>query len=155
MVQYSAGVLVWRGDPGAPQFLLAHPGGPFWRDRDVGAWSIPKGLVGPGETAQAAALREFHEETGLALAAPLEALTPRTAYRGKIVTPWLAHADLDLAGFHSESFRLEWPPRSGRWINAPEVDAVAYFDLATALDKILAGQRPIVAEAADRIAARG
>lgn len=155
MAQHSAGILVWRGAPDAPQFLLAHPGGPYWRHRDAGAWSIPKGLIAPGETAQDAARREFHEETGLKLTAPLKALTPRQAYRGKTISPWLAHADLDLAGFHSGSFRLEWPPRSGSWINAPEVDALAYFDLATALDKILVGQRPIVAEAADKIAANG
>lgn len=155
MVRYSAGILVWRGDADNPQFLLAHPGGPYWTRRDAGAWSIPKGLVAPGENALDAARREFREETGLALTAPLAALTPRPAYRGKVISPWLAHADLDLAGFHSGSFRLEWPPRSGQWINAPEVGAVAYFDLATALDKILVGQRPIVLEAADRIAARG
>lgn len=155
MALQSAGILVWRGDPGAPQFLLVHPGGPYWRHRDAGAWSIPKGLVAPGETTQDAARREFSEETGLTLTAPLEALTPRPAYRGKTISPWLAPADLDLAGFHSGSFRLEWPPRSGRWTKAPEVDALAYFDLATALDKILVGQRPIVAEAADRIAAGG
>ncbi|KQY28076.1 NUDIX hydrolase [Caulobacter sp. Root1455] len=153
MPQHAAGVLVWRGDAHDPRFLLAHPGGPFWRRRDAGVWSIPKGLIEPGETAEVAARREFQEETGLTLTAPLQPLTPRQAYRGKIITPWLARADLDLGGFHSGTFRLQWPPRSGVWIDTPEIDAVAYFDLAAALDKILAAQRPILVEAASRIAA--
>lgn len=153
MVQQAAGVLVWGGSDDAPVFLLGHPGGPYWRGRDEGAWSIPKGLIEPGETAIAAARREFQEETGLALRGPLEALTPRRAYRGKAISPWLIRADLDLERFASQTFRLEWPPRSGQWIDAPEIDAVAYFDLPTALYKILPGQRPILLEAAARIAA--
>lgn len=152
MAAQSAGVLVWRGNAESPQFLLVHPGGPFWRGRDLGAWSIPKGLIEPGEDAQDAARREFQEETGLALTTALEALAPRPAYRGKTIIPWLAHADLDLAQFRSGTFPLEWPPRSGRLVETPEVDAAAYFDLATALEKILAAQRPILLEAATRIA---
>ena len=153
MVQQAAGVLVWGGLVDAPVFLLGHPGGPYWRGRDDGTWSIPKGLIEPGEMAMTAARREFQEETGLALNGPLEALTPRRAYRGKMIIPWLARADLDLERFASQTFRLEWPPRSGQWVDAPEIDAVAYFDLPTALRKILPGQRPILIEAAARIAA--
>lgn len=153
MVQQSAGVLVWRGPPEDPQFLLVHPGGPYWRRRDLGAWSIPKGLVDPGESAEAAARREFREETGLELSGRLLALTPTSVRRGKIIVPWLIRADLDLTDFHSTTFALEWPPRAGVFIETPEVDAVAYFDLATALDKVLKAQRPILLEAASLILA--
>ncbi len=151
----SAGLLAYRPTPAGAEFLLAHPGGPFWRRRDDGAWSIPKGLIDPAEDELAAAQREFAEETGLAApAGPYLRLTDLRQKGGKTVSCWLVGADLDLAGFRSNTFELEWPPRSGRIISAPECDRIAYFDLEAARRKILAGQRGVVDEAAELLAAR-
>lgn len=105
-----------------------------------------------GEDPQVAARREFREEVGLDLDGPLLALTPRLAYRGKVILPWLVKADLDLSQFKSQTFRLEWPPRSGRFQDVPEVDQAAYFPLPLALRKILPAQAPILQEAADLLA---
>ncbi|WP_374514898.1 NUDIX domain-containing protein [Brevundimonas sp.] len=146
----SAGLLVHRSGPDGPEVLLAHPGGPFWRGRDVAAWSIPKGLPEPGETLEAAALREFREETGLSPPRPEIALRPVRS-GGKIVHCWMAAADLDLTGFRSGLFELEWPRGSGRTALFPEVDAVAWFGRADALVRIHAGQRPILEEAFARL----
>ncbi|CAN5118221.1 NUDIX domain-containing protein [soil metagenome] len=153
MPRQSAAIVAYRFDADQPAFLLVHPGGPFWQARDLGAWSLPKGLVEAGEDPQAAARREFREEVGLALDGPLRALTPQLAYRGKVILPWLARSDLDLSQFRSQTFRLEWPPRSGRFQDAPEVDRAEYFPLSVALRKILPAQAPILQEAADLLAA--
>ena len=150
----SAGLLVHRRMPHGPEVLLVHPGGPWWRSRDLAAWSVPKGLPEAGETLEAAALREFREETGLEPPPPGPALTPVRTGAGKVVHCWLAEADLDLAGFCSAPFELEWPPRSGRRILAPEADAARYFGEAEALERILPGQRAILLEAFLRLADR-
>ncbi|HWA63796.1 MAG TPA: NUDIX domain-containing protein [Caulobacteraceae bacterium] len=147
----SAGLLVWRRRDGAPQFLLAHPGGPFWRGRDAGAWMIPKGAIEPGEDALAAALREFAEETGFSVEGPFTALAPIRQHGGKRVRCWLAEADLDLAHLASNTFELEWPPRSGRMASFPEVDRAAWFDPDEAMARILPSQAPLLVEAMERI----
>jgi len=147
----SAALLVWRWRDDRPEFLLAHPGGPYWRRRDAGAWSIPKGLIEGDEDPLAAARREFAEETGLAPPDQLESLKPQRQPSGKIVLAWLGQADLDVTQAQSGLFEMEWPPRSGRRTQFPEVDRVAYFFLEEALVKILAGQAPILIEAAERI----
>jgi predicted NUDIX family NTP pyrophosphohydrolase len=118
--QKSAGLLVWRRGADGPQFLLAHPGGPFWARRDAGAWSIPKGLIDEGEDPLAAARREFAEETGLTVSGDFTPLAEARLKSGKTVLCWLVEADLDLAGFCSNSFEMEWPRGSGRRITAPE-----------------------------------
>ncbi len=146
----SAGLLVHRSGSDGPEVLLAHPGGPFWRGRDVAGWSIPKGLPEPGETLEAAALREFREETGLSPPRPEIVLRPVRS-GGKIVHCWMAAADLDLTGFRSGLFELEWPRGSGRRALFPEVDAVGWFGEADALVRIHAGQRPILEEAFARL----
>jgi len=150
----SAGLLVYRRRAQGPEFLLVHPGGPYWRSKETAAWSIPKGLVELDEDPLAAARREFAEETGLAVPKAPGPLTPRRQPGGKLVLAWLAEADLDLSAFRSGPFEMEWPPRSGRLSEFPEVDRVAYFALAEALTKIHRGQRPILAEAAGLIGAR-
>uniref|UniRef100_B0SVW4 NUDIX hydrolase n=1 Tax=Caulobacter sp. (strain K31) TaxID=366602 RepID=B0SVW4_CAUSK len=152
MPRQSAAILAYRLEGDQPAFLLVHPGGPFWRARDLGAWSLPKGLVEAGEDPASAARREFREEVGLGLDGPLRALTPRLAYRGKIILPWMAQADLDLSQFKSQTVRLEWPPRSGRFQDVPEVDQAGYFPLPVALRKVLPAQAPILREAADLLA---
>lgn len=147
----SAGLLVWRRDADGPEVLLVHPGGPFWRGRDLGAWSVPKGLPQAGEALEAAAIREFREETGLEPPSSRIALTPVRTAAGKTIHCWMAEADLDVAGFRSAPFELEWPPRSGRRILAPEADAARYFSEAEAFERILPGQRAILLEAFDRL----
>jgi predicted NUDIX family NTP pyrophosphohydrolase len=144
----SAGVLVWRK---GPEFLLVHPGGPYWRGKDEAAWSIPKGLVEPGEDDWAAAAREFEEELGQPISGEPTPLTPCKTGGAKMVHAWLVEADLDLTALKSNVFEIEWPPRSGKRVTFPEVDAAAYFDGATALVKIHRGQRPIVEEAIGRL----
>ena len=146
----SAGVLAWRRRPGGPEFLLVHPGGPYWAKKDAEGWSIPKGLVEPQEDGWAAARREFREELGLDVAGEPEPLTPVTA-NGKVVHAWLVEADLDVAEITSNTFEIEWPPRSGRRQSFPEVDRAGWFDAATAAVKIHKGQRPILAEAVARL----
>jgi predicted NUDIX family NTP pyrophosphohydrolase len=150
----SAGVLAWRRRPEGPQFLLAHPGGPYWAKKDVEAWSIPKGLVEAGEDLWAAARREFHEELGLEIADEGTPLTP-CATVGKVLYVWLVEADLDVTTVVSNTFEMEWPPRSGRRHAFPEVDRAAWFDAHTAAVKIHKAQRPILAEAIERLGRGG
>jgi predicted NUDIX family NTP pyrophosphohydrolase len=149
----SAGVLAWRRRPDGPEFLLVHPGGPYWAKKDAEGWSIPKGLVDPDEDRLAAARREFREELGLDIAGEPEPLRPVTA-SGKTVHAWLVEADLDVTDIVSNTFEIEWPPRSGRMQSFPEVDRAGWFDAATAAEKIHKGQRPILTEAVARLADR-
>lgn len=126
----SAGVLLYRLVEGGPQVLLAHPGGPFWRNKQQGAWSIPKGLVEPGEDEREAALREFWEETGHRLeAADLIPLGETTMRSGKTVVAWGAAGDMDVAQLESNSVRIEWPRESGRTIEFPEIDEVRWCSI--------------------------
>ncbi|HZZ89770.1 MAG TPA: NUDIX domain-containing protein [Caulobacteraceae bacterium] len=143
----SAGLLAWRRGPDGPQFLLAHPGGPFWARKDAGAWTIPKGLIEAGEDALAAARREFVEEIGLEVDGDFTQLAPLKQKGGKTVLAWLVEADLDLARFRSNTFELEWPPRSGRRIEVPECDRAEYFAPPAAMAKILQGQLGFLEEA--------
>jgi predicted NUDIX family NTP pyrophosphohydrolase len=147
----SAGLLIWRRRAAGPEFLLVHPGGPYWRGKDRGAWSVPKGQIEPGEDPLAAALRELGEETGLTVDGPFDPLSPIRQKAGKRVLAWLVQADLDLSGFVSAAFEMEWPPRSGHMQSFPEVDRVAYFAAGEAQEKLLDGQRPLLEEALARI----
>lgn len=149
----SAGVLAWRRRPGGPEFLLVHPGGPYWARKDAQGWSIPKGLAEPDENGWVAARREFREELGLEIGGDPEPLTPCAA-GGKVVHAWLVEADLDVTRIVSNTFEIEWPPRSGRRQAFPEVDRADWFDAPTAAVKIHKGQRPILAEAIERLARR-
>ena len=136
----SAGVLVFRRHDGALEVLLVHPGGPFWRNKDAGAWTIPKGEIDEGEDARACAVRELCEETGLDYAGELIALAPITQKGGKRVQAWAAESDFDPATLTSSTFEMEWPPKSGTRTTFPEVDRAEWFDLATAREKINGAQ---------------
>jgi len=142
--EISAGILAFRRRSGL-EVLLGHPGGPFWRSRDEGAWSIPKGVVVSGDLL-ACAKREFNEETGLTAAGDFLPLKPVRQKSGKLVHVFALEADFDLAGFSSNAFEMEWPPRSGKLASFPEVDRIAYFTVAMARRKILPGQRPFIEE---------
>src|SRR6202011_948205 len=122
MGSHSAGLLVYRRREDTVQFLLAHPGGPFWKNRDNGAWSIPKGLVDDGEENQAAAIREFEEEVGHRISGDFIALTPCRQKGGKIVHGWMVEADLDLGAFRSNTFDMAWPRGSGHTAPFPWTD---------------------------------
>jgi predicted NUDIX family NTP pyrophosphohydrolase len=145
MARRSAGLLLYRRRDGAVELLLVHPGGPLWARRDAGAWSIPKGEVGEGEEPRAVALREFEEETGhRPPRGELVALGEVRQRGGKVVTAWAAAGDLDPASIVSNTFTLEWPPRSGNRREFPEVDRAGWFDPATARGKLLAAQAELV-----------
>jgi predicted NUDIX family NTP pyrophosphohydrolase len=141
----SAGLLAFRRGSGL-EVLLAHPGGPFWSKKDNGAWTIPKGLAMPGEDFLAAAQREFTEETNFSAGGSYFALTPAKQKGGKLVHAWAVEADFDLARFTSNTFDIEWPPKSGRRQSFPEIDRVAYFTLPIAETKILSYQLPLLRE---------
>jgi predicted NUDIX family NTP pyrophosphohydrolase len=143
----SAGLVVWRNAAGGRQVLLAHPGGPLWARRDEGAWMIPKGLVEDGEAPLAAAQREFAEETGLSVEGAFAPLKEIRQSGGKRVQAWAIEADLDLAAFAPGRFEMEWPPRSGRRVEVPEVDRIGYFTAEEALRLVLPSQAPLIREA--------
>jgi predicted NUDIX family NTP pyrophosphohydrolase len=139
MSRVSAGLLLFRRR-GAVEVLLAHPGGPYWKNKDEGAWTVPKGEIGPGEDALAAARREFAEETGYHPVGDTLSLGSARQPGGKLVHVWAIAADWDPARLTSNSFSLEWPPRSGRMQDFPEIDRAAWFGLDAARAKILKGQ---------------
>ncbi|WP_344604545.1 NUDIX domain-containing protein [Streptomyces glaucus] len=137
----SAGLLLFRRADGGLQVLLGHLGGPFFARRDAGAWTLPKGEYGPGESAWAAARREFREELGLPPPdGAAVALGEVRQAGGKVVTAWAVEADLDPATIDPGTFRMEWPPRSGRFADFPELDRVAWFGLERAREVIVTAQ---------------
>ena len=148
--QISAGLLAFRRR-NEVEVLLAHPGGPFWARKDDGVWTIPKGLVEPGEDLLATAQREFTEETNLAASGELIALAPVNQKNGKTIHAWAFEADFDLASFVSNTFEIEWPPKSGQRQSFPEIDRIAYFALPIAATKILTYQRPLLRELEQRL----
>ena len=151
MPRRSAGILLYRLAGGAPEVLLVHPGGPFWARKDAGVWSIAKGEYEEGEDPRACALREFEEETGSALPeSRLIDLGEVSQKSGKLVTAWAAEGDLDADAIESNTFTMEWPPRSGRTADFPEVDRAAWFREAEAREKLNAAQ----AEFLDRLMER-
>jgi predicted NUDIX family NTP pyrophosphohydrolase len=147
--QVSAGILAYRIKDRL-EVLLAHPGGPFWAKKDAGAWSIPKGLVESGDLLTCAR-REFTEETNLVADGEFIPLAPVRQKSGKTVHAFALAADFDLSECRSNHYKVEWPPRSGKWKSFPEVDKVAYFDVDTALERILAYQRPFIIELMQKV----
>jgi predicted NUDIX family NTP pyrophosphohydrolase len=141
----SAGILLHRRGEAGTEVLLVHPGGPYWTRKDLGAWSIPKGELDPGEDPRACALREFAEETGVALElAELDELGSVTLKSGKLVHGFAAAGELDAAAVRSNTFELEWPPRSGRMRSFPEIDRAEWFALDAARAKLNPAQAAFV-----------
>ncbi|TPK73258.1 NUDIX domain-containing protein [Mesorhizobium sp. B2-4-18] len=151
MAKRSAGLLIYRRSDDGIRVLLVHPGGPFWAKKDDGAWSIPKGLVDEDEDELAAARRETEEELGMKVEGPFARLGDYRQPGGKIVMAWSVEADIDVAAVKSNTFTMEWPPRSGSMKDFPEVDRADWFTLAEAGVKILQGQRPMLSDLAEQL----
>jgi predicted NUDIX family NTP pyrophosphohydrolase len=149
----SAGLLVYR-NPDKVEVLLARPGGPYWARKDAGAWTIPKGLVEPGDELLATAQREFTEETGFVAHGPFHPLAPVQQKSGKIVHAFATQGDFDPDRLVSNTFELMWPPKSGRLKSFPEVDRLGWFDDAQAMEKLLVYQRPFLVELKEMLARR-
>ena len=150
MPKRSAGVLLYKRSAGELLVLLAHPGGPFWQKRDLGAWTIPKGEFDSTEAPEAAARREFREELGIDAVGALEPLGEVQQNGGKRVIAFALEGDFDVAALRSNTFDVEWPPRSGRIITFPEIDKVEWMTLATARKKILPAQAALLDRVANR-----
>jgi len=146
MPKNSAGLLMYRSRDGALELFLVHPGGPFWAKKDLGAWSIPKGELAPGEDPLESARREFHEETGCLVDGPFHQLTPVKQAGGKIVHAWAVQGNCDAAQIISNTFSIEWPPHSGKQQEFPEVDRAAWLGIEAAKEKLLKGQLPLIDE---------
>ena len=148
----SAGLLLYRRNGNGVEVLLGHPGGPFWRNKDLGSWSIPKGLIAEGEKPLAAARREFTEETGHRPRGKSLPLGEARQPGGKLVQAWAVEGDWDAASLKSNMFEMEWPPRSGRRHSFPELDRAEWFDLAEAQTKILKGQAIFLTRLLEKLA---
>lgn len=155
MVETSAGILLHRSTAGQWQVLLAHPGGPFWRRRDEGAWTIPKGVVHADEEPEAAARREFAEELGVEAVGALRPLGEIRQRSGKRVIAFALEGEFDLERLRSNEFVVEWPPKSGRTASFPEIDRANWFALSEARKKILPGQAPLLDRLENMLSCRG
>ena len=151
----SAGIVLYKLSGGVLRVLLVHPGGPFWARKDLGAWSIPKGEYAPGEDPLAAARREFEEETGMRVAGDCMALGELVSPGRKIVTAFALEGDCDPAALRSNTFELEWPPKSGRMQSFPEVDRAQWFSPEEARQKILVGQSEFIGRLITRLGMAG
>jgi len=146
MAKVSAGLLLYRRHDNIMEVFLVHPGGPFWAKKDAGAWSIPKGLIDLGEEPLCAAQREFEEETGFTRAGEFIPLAPVKVASGKTIQAWAVEGDCDPDALKSNTFEMEWPPRSGKKQQFPEVDRGGWFNLDEAKEKINKGQVPFIEE---------
>ncbi|UFS68557.1 NUDIX domain-containing protein [Geomonas sp. RF6] len=146
MAKKSAGLLMFRYGASGIELFLVHPGGPFWRGKDLGAWTIPKGECLEGEESLQAAKREFEEETGVQPREPYRKLTPLKQPGGKTISAWAFEGDCDPAKAHSNTFTMEWPPKSGLQSEFPEVDKADWFPLQLAREKIIKGQAGFIDE---------
>jgi predicted NUDIX family NTP pyrophosphohydrolase len=140
MPKQSAGLLMFRRHRGVLEVFLVHPGGPFWQKKDAGSWSIPKGEYMAGEDPLEVAKREFQEETSFRASGRFIPLTPRKQPSGKIISAWAFEGDCDASAITSNTFLMEWPPRSGRQQEFPEVDRAGWFSISAAREKIIKGQ---------------
>lgn len=149
-MRQSAGILLYRKKAGGLQFFLVHPGGPFWQGKDAGAWTIPKGEF-TDEAPLAAAQREFREETGYTVDGPFMPLTAVKQKAGKLVHAWAAEGDIDPNSIVSNTFRAEWPYKSGKWQSYPEVDKAGWFSFDEACEKIKPAQVAFLVELSERL----
>jgi predicted NUDIX family NTP pyrophosphohydrolase len=147
MAKQSAGLLLYRHRGNVAEVFLVHPDGPFWRNKDASAWSIPKGEFGEDEDPLVAAKREFLEETGHSVDGEFVPLLPVKQRGGKVVHAWLVEADFDAASVKSNTFSMEWPPRSGKMQSYPEVDRAGWFTFEDAREKVLESQLPLLDDA--------
>ena len=150
-MKISAGILLYRFTNKALEVFLVHPGGPFWKNKDAGAWSIPKGEFTKDEDPLKAAQREFREETGIEVSGNFISLTPVKLKSGKLVHAWALEKDVDHTRITSNHFSLEWPPKSGKMIEVPEVDKAGWFTIKEAKEKINPGQLPLLDELIKKI----
>jgi predicted NUDIX family NTP pyrophosphohydrolase len=155
MARCSSGILIYRFSGGEPEVLLVHPGGPFWAKKDAGAWSVPKGEVNEGEDLLDAARRELEEETGARPDGPFRPLGSVRQKGGKVVHAWAVEGDLDVSRVRSNTYSMEWPPRSGKIREFPEVDQVGWFGLVEARVKILPSQAPLLERLVELLGAQG
>lgn len=146
MPKISAGVILYRMKEGILQVLLVHPGGPLWAGKDLWSWSIPKGLMDPDEDPLTAARREFEEETGVKVSGNFIPLSPVRMKSGKIIQAWAVEGDCDPSTVRSNTFSMEWPPRSGKQQEFPEVDRAAWFEIEAAKKRINQGQVGLLEE---------
>ena len=151
MAKISAGILLYRRRPAGVEVMLVHPGGPFWARKDLGAWSIPKGLANEGEDRLAAAKREFLEETGMAIEGECLDLGLYKQPGGKTIAAFAQEGDFDPSSLKSNVFSIEWPPHSGRTAEFPEVDKAGWYSLVEAVERATKGQRPIIEALAERL----
>lgn len=151
MAKKSAGIIVFRKKGDNYEVLLVHPGGPFWANKDLNAWSVPKGEPEEDEELENAAKREFKEETGMDVPGKLLSLDPVKQPGGKVVYAWAVEADLDATRIESNTIEIEWPPGSGKKKEIPEVDKAGWFTFKEARQKILKGQIPILEQLAEKI----
>ncbi len=146
MAKKSAGILLYRRINNIPEVMLVHPGGPFWKNKDLGTWSIPKGEFDAAEDPLQAAIRELKEETGIIAQGNFIELKPVKQASGKIVYAWALEQDADAGAISSNEFEIEWPPKSGKKIMIPEVDKASWFTFEEAVVKIIPGQQPLLNE---------
>jgi predicted NUDIX family NTP pyrophosphohydrolase len=151
MPQKSAGIVLYRIQNNSIEVFLVHPGGPYWSKKDDGAWSIPKGEFDENEEPLAAAKREFEEETGIKISGGFLQLNPVKQKGGKLVYAWAVEGDIDPAKIKSNSFEIEWPPRSGKMKSFPEIDKAAWFQISDAKKKIIEAQSALIKELESKI----
>jgi len=146
MNKKSAGILAYRKGVSGLEVFLMHPGGPYWKNKDLGAWSIPKGEIADNEDEEEAAKREFEEETGMKINTNLIPLKPIRQKNGKTVVAWAVNQDIDPSGIVSNLFEIEWPPKSGKHQQFPEMDRAEWFPVSVAKEKVVAGQAALIEE---------
>ncbi len=150
-MKQSAGILLYRFLNNQLQVFLVHPGGPFWKNKDLGVWTIPKGEFTVEETPLTAAIREFQEETGKLLSGNFLELSPVKQKSGKLVYAWAIEGDIDPDDIKCNTFKMEWPPKSGKWQNFPEVEKGEWFTTEQVKEKIIAAQLPLIDELQEKI----